>query len=74
CFIATAAFDGQKTETVEALCLFRDRDLKSSKLGRFFVLCYYRVSPSIANVLDRHPRFKPATRAVLNALAHFISR
>jgi hypothetical protein len=65
CFIATAAFDGQRTETIETLCLFRDQCLRKSRFGRNFVAFYYRVSPAIADALDRHPAFKPATRKVL---------
>jgi hypothetical protein len=69
CFIATAAFEGQRTETVETLCLFRDQFLKKSAFGRSFVAAYYRVSPTLAEALDRHPRLKPATRVVLRWLA-----
>ncbi|HVK60883.1 MAG TPA: CFI-box-CTERM domain-containing protein [Bdellovibrionales bacterium] len=73
CFIATAAFDGQRTETVDALCRFRDERLKRSRLGRSLVVIYYSISPSIAEMLDRHPRLKPAVRAVLNRLAILMS-
>lgn len=69
CFIATAAFNGQRTETVESLCMFRDQVLKASTLGRRFVALYYRLSPGIADFLDRHPAFKPATRAALSTIA-----
>jgi hypothetical protein len=69
CFIATAAFDGQRTEAVDTLCLFRDHFLKKSRLGRRAVVLYYSVSPSIATFLDRHPCLKPAVRAVLRWIA-----
>ena len=70
CFIATAAFDGERTETVAALCAFRDQKLKKSAAGRAFVLGYYRISPEIAAFLDKHPSLKPATRKALKWLAH----
>lgn len=72
CFIATSAFEHRSPE-VDALCRFRDERLKRSRLGRHFVREYYRVSPSIASWLDRHPSLKPATRVALTALAKFVS-
>lgn len=69
CFVATAAFEGQRTETVDTLCRFRDQRLKQSAFGRGLVYTYYRVSPSIATWLDRHPRLKPATRKLLTWIA-----
>lgn len=69
CFIATAAFDGQRTSTVEALCRFRDRSLKKTRAGRRLVAMYYRISPGVADFLDRHPRLKPATRRLLTWFA-----
>ncbi len=69
CFIATAAFEGQRTETVEALCEFRDQYLKLTPHGRAMILVYYRFSPHIATLLDRHPAFKPSTRELLKWLA-----
>ncbi|MES2965729.1 MAG: CFI-box-CTERM domain-containing protein [Bdellovibrionota bacterium] len=72
CFIATAAFEYRSPE-VEALCRFRDERLKTSRLGRRFVRAYYRVSPSIASFLDRHPSAKAPTRALLTRLSKIVS-
>lgn len=69
CFIATSAFDGQHSDTVETLCQFRDQFLKKSPHGRRFVAAYYRVSPAFADILDQCPRLKPATRKVLTWVA-----
>lgn len=74
CFIATAAFDGQRVETVETLCAFRDQVLKSSASGRRFIHAYYKISPSIAEALDRHPAFKPTARKLLMWVASLASR
>lgn len=69
CFIATAAFNGQRTQTVEVLCQFRDHYLKNTRTGRKFITCYYAVSPSLAATLDRYPLLKPAVRKVLTFVA-----
>lgn len=69
CFIATSAYDGERTETIDTLCLFRDQFLKESHSGRKLVTLYYKVSPRLAELLDRHPSMKPATRKALSWLA-----
>jgi hypothetical protein len=74
CFIATAAFDGEREETVEALCEFRDGVLRATPSGRRMIHAYYKVSPRIASLLDRHPAFKPMTRKLLKWTARIISR
>ena len=75
CFIATAAFDGQITPTVESLCRFRDDSLLRSRSGRAFVRFYYFVSPAIATALDHCPSLKPSTRKLLQwVAAHLTTR
>ncbi len=69
CFIATSAFENPSDETVLTLCRLRDERLKKSLLGRKFVWAYYRVSPSLAKHLDRHPRFKATVRLILKLIA-----
>ncbi len=69
CFIATAAFDGYCHPTVQTLCLFRDQRLRTRPVGRAIILLYYRHSPQVAGLLDRHAWLKPATRKVLNWVA-----
>lgn len=65
CFIATAAFESNYAPEVTQLRRFRDNYLKTSPMGRSFVLAYYRISPPIAEALDRSPRAKAAVRALL---------
>lgn len=73
CFIATAAFeDGQANEVIK-LREFRDFTLRNSSLGRKFIANYYRISPRIACLLDKHPRLKPAVRAALRLLIKCVS-
>lgn len=69
CFIATAAYDGYYSPTVQALCEFRDSRLERSLAGRIFVCAYYAISPSIAWVLDELPALKPFVRKLLTNLA-----
>jgi hypothetical protein len=73
CFIATSAFDGQHTETIEKLCRFRDQRLKKHSAGRRFIMLYYRISPSLGDWLDRHPALKPTVRRLLTGLANQLS-
>lgn len=74
CFIATAAFDGVSSDTVLALCRFRDEFLRQRRWGRACVYGYYRLSPPIAALLDRQPRLKPLTRAVLRGIAKTVPK
>jgi uncharacterized membrane protein YkvA (DUF1232 family) len=69
CFIATAAYDGQLTTTVETLCRFRDEFLERGPLGRRLVRLYYSFSPGFAELLDRNPALKPAARKLLTRIA-----
>ena len=69
CFIATAAFDGQRTETVDTLCAFRDDFLKRTPNGRKLITAYYKISPPIAQMLDKLPGLKPTSRKLLIRIA-----
>jgi hypothetical protein len=65
CFIATAAFSSAASPEVVFLQTWRDQVLLQSAPGRFFVHCYYRVSPPIARLLNIFPGLKAPVRAVL---------
>lgn len=73
CFVATSAFQTPTAFEVQFLRIYRDQTLKTSYWGRKFVWFYYRISPSIAVFLDRHPRFKPLVRAVLRFVIKCVS-
>lgn len=73
CFIATAAFSDSRAPEVMKLREFRDFNLRTTQAGRKFIALYYRLSPSIACLLDKHPRFKPAVRALLRLLIKCVS-
>jgi hypothetical protein len=65
CFIATAAYGSDTAAEVQVLRSFRDRYLLTSEIGRGLVNWYYRNSPAAAELLNAHPAFKPAVRAML---------
>lgn len=65
CFIATAAFGSPFEPHVHLLRQFRDQVLLSHGPGRYLVAWYYRISPPIADLLERHPAAKPVVRAML---------
>jgi hypothetical protein len=65
CFIATAAYGSPSSSAVQVLREFRDRYLVTNAPGRAFVSWYYEHSPAVAAVLNEHPAWKPAVRAVL---------
>ncbi|MGZ3773571.1 MAG: CFI-box-CTERM domain-containing protein [Pseudobdellovibrionaceae bacterium] len=73
CFIATSAFQDPCSDEVMSLRAFRDFTLRKTKLGRKFIIIYYRFSPSIACLLDKQPQLKPAVRAFLRFLIKCVS-
>ncbi len=54
CFIATATSGSRKAEEVKALKNYRDSVLMTNTLGRAFVKFYYKLSPPIADFIDKH--------------------
>lgn len=67
CFIASAVFGPNATETI-ALRRFRDRVLLPRAIGRVLVQAYYFVSPAIARCLSRHCSLRRLCSIVLSAL------
>jgi hypothetical protein len=68
CFVATSAFESVYAPEVQQLRFFRDHCLKKHAWGRGFTKYYYRVSPKIACLLDKHSWAKPAIRSILRLL------
>ena len=62
CFIATAAYGSPLNPHLDILRDFRDRYLRSSKLGRKLVDLYYKYSPFIANIIAKRKVLKVAVR------------
>ncbi|MBS0350887.1 MAG: cold shock domain-containing protein [Proteobacteria bacterium] len=73
CFIATAIYGGYDTPQVLVLRRFRDESLGRFALGRAFIICYYKISPSIANYLLRKPLPASIVRRLLNIFVRWYS-
>lgn len=73
CFIATAAFESANAAEVVFLSQYRDYVLNNHLPGKIFVKAYYLVSPSVAALLDRNPKFKPVVRNILRKIISFLA-
>jgi hypothetical protein len=69
CFIATAAFEGTDSRTVELLCIYRDTVLVKSEMGRSATKLYYYLSPPIAEILDHSSALRSLARPLLSRMA-----
>jgi hypothetical protein len=65
CFIATAAYGSSLDSHLDTLRGFRDQYLETNPLGSAFVSLYYKVSPPMADFIEKHPALKPIVRAGL---------
>ena len=65
CFIATAAYGTSTAHEINVLRSFRDNVLMRENAGRKFISLYYRVSPTIAKMIEKSPALKLATRTAL---------
>jgi hypothetical protein len=65
CFIATAAYGSYLDSHVDTLRSFRDQYLETNPIGSAFVSLYYKVSPPMADFIEKHPTLKPIVRAEL---------
>lgn len=74
CFIATSAFNGVCAPEVLFLQNWRDNVLLTYKAGVIFTNFYYKVSPPLAQVLDKLSILKPMVRALLGVLIFCISK
>jgi uncharacterized delta-60 repeat protein/uncharacterized repeat protein (TIGR02543 family) len=65
CFIATAAYSSPLHPHVEILRDFREKYLTPFKLGRKIVDIYYKYSPFVANIIEKHKALKVMVRISL---------
>ncbi|UCC94480.1 MAG: BACON domain-containing protein, partial [Candidatus Omnitrophota bacterium] len=65
CFIATAAFGSPMDYHVKILREFRDKRLLTSGIGRGLVSVYYKISPSVAELIRKNQTARAAVRCVL---------
>ena len=71
CFIATAAFGSYDHKTVRQLRGFRDHFLKHVPLGKSFIRAYYRVGPSLANLIEDDESRRHQVQTALHLLAGY---
>ncbi len=62
CYIATAAYGSPMAEDVVVLREFRDRYLLTNRLGTKMVDFYYRTSPMLAGIIERHESLRTVSR------------
>lgn len=76
CFVATLLLDDsdQARGQLATLRALRDQVLKPTKPGRWFVLRYYQVGPSLCRILIRHACLQRPVRAMVVALAWLSAR
>ena len=73
CFIATACYGDYNSKEVLILREFRDEILSKSRIGKNFIMLYYKYSPKYANLLENTINAKVFVRKViLNPIVWFI--
>jgi hypothetical protein len=74
CFIATAAFESYWAPEVLELRQWRDQFLRKYWLGQKFIQIYYKISPSISQIIYKVPYLKAAVRSVLKFFIYLAVR
>ena len=73
CFIATASYGTETAAELDILRNFRDQVLLKNTLGSLFVEAYYKVSPPIANLIEKNDFLRAVVREVLvDPVVHFL--
>ncbi len=72
CFVATAAYGQEDHPTVVLLREFRDRFLQKCYLGRCFIDTYYKVGPSLADLIRNRPWACFSVRVLLSPVAGMV--
>lgn len=73
CLIASLAYNGQYAEEVMILSYFRDRYLLPHAPGRLIIRLYEWVSPTLAELVERHEALRLLTRWALSPLVYTVS-
>lgn len=73
CFIATAAYGDPVAPEIQSLRTFRDKFLVNNFPGNLFIKMYYRLSPPIARIIEKHPFLRYVVRKQL-AIIVFLCR
>ncbi len=72
CFIATAAYGTPFAQEIEVLRYWRDNFLQTFSLGRLFVNIYYKISPPIANFIEKRNWLRKSIRFILDPYVSFL--
>jgi hypothetical protein len=72
CFIATAVYGNNMAPEVVTLRKFRDNVLKKNKLGRSFIVLYYKHSPPVAEWMKKKPTISSIVRVLLNQVVKMV--
>jgi len=73
CFIATAAYGTETASELDVLRDFRDQVLLKNDLGSRFVEAYYKLSPPIANLIEKNDFLRAVVREVfVDPVVHFL--
>jgi DNA-binding beta-propeller fold protein YncE len=68
CFIATAAYGSWLDPHVVTLRKFRDENLLTNRIGKWFVAFYYRHSPPLADYIRERENLRALVRTALAAI------
>ena len=71
CFITTATYGTFLHPKVKTFRRFRNRFLKTNRLGRLFIKAYYRYSPPLAKWITEHPGSRVLWKVLLWPLWFF---
>lgn len=75
CFVATCAYGDAAHPDVAFLRLYRDLELSEGLLGRVFIRVYYKLGPSLADLIRPYPALRTIARMILSrAVAKMRSR
>ncbi len=65
CFVATAAWGDPEADEVVTFRAFRDLYLRNNRLGRRFIVLYYRHGPTVAGMIAGNDVFRKLVRGML---------
>jgi hypothetical protein len=73
CFISTAAFGSDMAPEVKTFRSFRNQFLLTNTFGKKFVKTYYKLSPSLANIIAESEGLRMMARATLYPFLFYAS-
>jgi len=74
CFVATACLGSPEAPTVITLRKYREAVLKQTRIGRYLVQTYYKVSPPFARYLERHDQLRRYVGLLLTRIAQRLEK